>query len=91
MKCDSCGREKGESELSTHKASCIAFCKDREECHHYRTSEKYDQLGESIVNLIISGGLLHAQCPQCGSSCVVAWSSAAYEQIGTLIHKSVNM
>ena len=43
-------------------------------------------IGQKIIDAIISGGLLHAECAECANhQCVVVWSSGAAEQIDALV------
>lgn len=43
-------------------------------------------IGQKIIDAIISGGLLRAECAECDNhQCVVIWSSGAAEQIEALV------
>jgi hypothetical protein len=86
MKCDSCGREMTDEQLSIHDSSGIRFCKDREDCHQYRKHGRFALVADQIVNAIIVGKLLHAECSENKDhGCIVVWSSQAQEQIAALI------
>lgn len=43
-------------------------------------------VGEQIVNAIIDGKMVRAECPDSpGSSCVIVWSANVYEQIDQIV------
>jgi hypothetical protein len=43
----------------------------------------YHEVAQEVIDLIISGKLLHATCAEdANHGCVVVWSSGANEQIG---------
>ena len=43
-------------------------------------------IGEKIVDAIIAGKMVRAECPDSpGSSCVLIWSSNVYEQIDQIV------
>ena len=43
-------------------------------------------IGQKIIDAIISGKLIHAECAECANhQCVVVWSSGAAEQIEAIV------
>jgi hypothetical protein len=88
MKCDGCRRERTDEQLSIHDSSGIRFCRDREDCHRFRKEGRYHEVAQEVIDLIISGTLLHATCAEdAAHGCVVVWSSGAQEQIGAHLAK----
>jgi hypothetical protein len=88
MKCDSCRRERTDEQLSFHDNGGIRFCRDRDECHRYLKTGRYHEAAQEVIDLIISGGLLHAECVEDSKhNSLIVWSSGAAEQIGAHLAK----
>ncbi len=92
MKCDACGRERADEQLSIHRGGGIKFCRDLEDCHAYRKEGRYFEIAQEVIDLIISGQLLQPMCAEdAAHGCVVVWSSGAQEQIAAHLAKRMRL
>lgn len=86
MKCDSCGREIEDSQLTKFDGSGIRFCTDREGCTAYRKYGRVEEVAEGLIDFVIRESLFHATCAtDSHHKCVVVWSSGAKEQIAAFL------
>lgn len=86
MKCDSCGRERTDDQLSRHDSAGIRFCRDRQDCHNYRKDGRFAEVAQEIIDMLTGGGILTARCADNKDhACVSVVSPAAKDQIAALL------
>lgn len=81
MRCDSCQRERTDEQMYQHPNSGVRFCRDREECHAYRTRIKFEELARELMNMIEDGGLIHGEGTW-------TWSLAAWGMIAVRLREA---
>jgi hypothetical protein len=89
LRCDFCGRSREEDQIRRFSGGFLS-CVDQPDCRQYSKEGEFTELGQKIIDMIISAKLISPQCATDADHGVVSvWSANADEQIGMLIKSTL--